>query len=363
MARIAIDARIINTSTGRYAERLIHYLEKIDKVNNYLIIVPTKDRAYYQPTNPNFEIITVDIPNYSLAEQTSFLKFLDGLGADLVHFAMPQQPVVYRGRKVTTFHDLTLLKTYNSDKGWLKFHLKQLVGRYVFRRVALSNDHIITPSEFTKQELQSFFPVPTDRISVIYEAGETTASDASAYKLPFQRYIMYVGSQSDYKNITRLAEAHQQLLATHPDLGLVLVGKKDVMAQRHDQLFSDRGYRNILFTGFVSDGELNWLYANAAAYVFPSLMEGFGLPGLEAMSRGLPVVSSNATCLPEVYGPAAIYFDPMNVGEMASAIDSVVSDESLRQSLIEAGHQQVAKYSWEKMARETLAVYEQILKN
>ena len=157
---IAIDARVINSGTGTYVVKLLEQLERLDTTNRYSILVPTKDRDYWQPHNPNFTIRTVDFANYSLAEQLDFRRYLDELKPDLVHFCMPQQPVFYRGKHVTTVHDMTLLKTYNSDKNWLVFHLKQLVGRWVFRRIARTSEHIITISQTTKQEYQSFTKIP-----------------------------------------------------------------------------------------------------------------------------------------------------------------------------------------------------------
>src|SRR5690606_23289315 len=160
-------------------------------------------------------------------------------------------------------------------------------------------------------------------------------------------------------NIKRLGDAHQQLLKTHPDLGLILVGKKNDAIRSNEAYFESKGYKNILFTDFIPDQQRDWLYTHAAAYIFPSLMEGFGLPGLEAMGYGAPVVSSNATCLPEVYGDAAHYFDPRSVDDMARAIDEVLTDEILRRRLIGNGYAQLGRYSWERMAKQTLAVYRQ----
>ena len=136
MSHIAIDARVINSGTGTYVVKLLEYLQKIDHQNTYSILVPTKDKDYWQPTNSNFNVLTIDFKNYSLAEQLGFKTFLDDLSPDLVHFCMPQQPIRYRGKHVTTVHDMTLLNTYNSDKNWLVFHAKQLVGRWVFKKIA-----------------------------------------------------------------------------------------------------------------------------------------------------------------------------------------------------------------------------------
>lgn len=362
MSHIAIDARIINSSTGRYVERLVTYLQEVDTKNQYTILVPEKDKDFWTPTAENFSVQTINYDNYSLSEQLGFNAFLKNLNADLVHFCMPQQPIAYAGKKVTTFHDLTLLKTYNSDKNWLIYHTKQKIGKYVFRRVANENNHIIAISEFTKKELLSIFPeVPEKNISVIYEASDVSAIAPKKYKLPFKKFILYVGQQSDYKNIKRLGDAHQILLAQYPDLGLVLVGNKNEAAKTNEAYFKSRNYTNIHFTGFVDDNELSWLYANSQAYIFPSLMEGFGLPGLEAMGYGTPVVSSNATCLPEVYGQAAHYFNPLDTSDIAEAITQVLSDEKLHSRLAKNGYKQIKKYSWKKMAKETHRVYEKVL--
>ena len=361
MAHIAIDARIVNSSTGRYVERLLHYLQAVDTKNRYTILVPEKDRYYWKPTAKNFTVMVADFDNYSLEEQVGFNRFLTDLSPDLVHFCMPQQPVLYKGKSVTTFHDMTLVRTYNSDKNWLLFHAKQLVGKQVFKKVARKADHIIAISEYTKKDLLDFVDIPENKVSVIYEAGETTSGKSTPYSVPFTQFLLYVGSQSDYKNIKRLADAHQQLLKNYPKLGLVLAGKLNAAALRTQAYVTDKKYKNIHFTDFVSDQELNWLYDNAASYVFPSLMEGFGLPGLEAMCHNLPVVSSNATCLPEVYGDAAIYFDPLNVDDIAEKISLVLDSKEIQTQLAKEGQKQLKKYSWKKMAKETHAVYMKVL--
>lgn len=354
---IAIDARIINSSTGRYVERLITYLQDVDTTNEYSILVPTKDKDFWKPRNANFTVRTADFANYSFAEQTGFKKYLKKLNADLVHFCMPQQPIGYTGKKVTTFHDLTLLNTYNSDKNWLVFHAKQKVGAYVFKKVVETNDEIITVSKFTQDELIKFSAPAEEKSTVIYESSDVAQTVPKKYDLPFKNYLLYVGQQSDYKNIKRLGDAHQILLAKYPDLGLVLVGKKNTSVLTNEDYFNKREYKNILFTDFVDDAQLGWLYSHASAYVFPSLMEGFGLPGLEAMGYGTPVVSSNATCLPEIYGQAAHYFNPLDTSDMAEAIDQVLSDDTIRTRLSKAGYKQIKKYSWKKMANETHAIY------
>lgn len=354
---IVIDARIINSSTGRYVERLLHYLQEVDATNRYTVLVPSKDLNYWQPTATNFTVAVADFTNYSFGEQLGFKKLLDSLKPDLVHFCMPQQPIQYKGTSVTTFHDLTLLDTYNSDKNWAAFHIKQMVARFVFPLIARKSRHIITPTKYVKDDVSKRLKVSPEKITFTHEAADITPEAPKKYDHPFTKFILYVGQQSDYKNIKRLGDAHQKLLETHPDLGLILVGSKNASALKNEAYFTEHNYKNILFTGFVDDNQLAWLFQHCEAYVFPSLMEGFGLPGLEAMAYGAPVVSSNATCLPEVYGMAAEYFDPLDVGDMTDAISLVLDNPTRRQELIASGTKQVKKYSWRRMAEQTHEVY------
>ena len=354
---ITIDARIINSSTGTYVKKLLIYLQEIDKENRYTVLVPSKDLNYLKLTNKNFRLVAADFKNYSFGEQTAFKKFLDDLAPDLVHFCMPQQPILYKGTHVTTVHDLILLTTYNSDKNWLIFHVKQLIGRYVFKKIAQTSQHIITPTHYVKNAFVDFAKIPENKVTVTIEGADVFVDKIRPFKHPFDNFLLYVGQQSDYKNIRRLGDAHQKLLATQPDLGLILVGKKTAAHLKNESYFAAKGYKNILYTGFLDDDQRDWLFANCSAYVFPSLMEGFGLPGLEAMGYGAPVASSNATCLPEVYGEAAHYFDPKDVDDMARAINDILIDKKLRDKLVKKGYEQVKKYSWLTMAEQTHQIY------
>ena len=149
--------------------------------------------------------------------------------------------------------------------------------------------------------------------------------------------------------------------AQHHDLLLVLAGKKDANYRRIEKKVDKNSIKNVVFTDFVSEGQLRWLYEHCAAYVFPSLSEGFGLPGLEAMLHGAPVISSNATCLPEIYGDAAHYFDPYKTQAIADALNAVLINSNLRWELIDKGKEQVAKYSSQRMAEQTLQIYSHVL--
>jgi glycosyltransferase involved in cell wall biosynthesis len=357
MSHIAIDARIIHSSTGRYVERLLHYLQTVDTVNTYTVLVLKKDKDFWQPTADNFSVVVANFKQYSVSEQFGFKRLLDDLSPDLVHFCMPQQPILYKGKKVTTIHDLTLLKVYNSDKNWLVYHFKQAVGHFVFKRVIATSTHIITPSDYSKKEIIVFSNLAKGKITTTPLAADLSTDTPEPYELPFSQFIMYVGQQSDYKNVRRLGVAHQRLVKKYPDLGLVLVGALNDSAKMNQEFFADKAYKNIVFTDFVSDSQLNWLYQQATAYVFPSLMEGFGFPGLEAMGHGTPVVSSNATCLPEVYGGAAHYFNPNDTTDMARAVDEVIENSMLRDELVKEGYLQFKKYSWLKTAKKTHQIY------
>lgn len=172
---------------------------------------------------------------------------------------------------------------------------------------------------------------------------------------------MYVGRPTPHKNLERLIEAYALLRGQHPNLKLVLVGKTDANYQRIAASVEAQGIPGVVFAGFVSEGQMRWLYEHCAAYVFPSLSEGFGLPALEAMVHGAPVVSSDATCLPEIYGDAAHYFDPLSVESMTDAINEVLTDKKLSTELIKRGGHQASQYSWQRMAEQTLAIYNQAL--
>jgi glycosyltransferase involved in cell wall biosynthesis len=148
---------------------------------------------------------------------------------------------------------------------------------------------------------------------------------------------------------------------THPKLKLVLVGKFDANYQLLKNYVRRNDISGVIFTDFVSEGQLRWLYENAKAYVFPSLSEGFGLPGLEALAHGLPLVSSRATCLPEIYKDAAIYFDPKSTSDMTEKIKMVLEDKELAAKLRQRGPRVAAQYSWARTAEQTLALYDEVL--
>lgn len=364
MARIVIDAREYTSTTGRYMFRLLQYLDGLQTEHEFLILLKPKDMDVYEYQNPNFKKIACTHKEFTFAEQIGFKKQIKDLHPDLVHFGMVQQPVWYRGKVVTTMHDLITTRFPNPAKNVIVYTFKQQVYKWVNKRVAKKSQAIITPTQFVKDDVVNYTGVNPNKITVTYESADLIKDAAEPIDaLQNKQFIMYLGRPTPHKNLERLIDAFELLRAQHPELTLVLAGKKDANYQRIDANVQARGIKHVYFTDFVSEGQLRWLYNNCRAYVFPSLSEGFGLPALEAMAHGAPIVSSNTSCLPEVYGDAAHYFEPTDVQAMADAINEVLTNKDLRQQLLANGEKQVKKYSWQRTAEQTLAIYNQVLRS
>ena len=176
-------------------------------------------------------------------------------------------------------------------------------------------------------------------------------------------FLLAVGNAYPHKNLERLILAFGKLVTKYVlDYQLVIAGKKDDFHSALEEEVKKSGLDGrVIFTGFVNDSELAGLYKASSAYVFPSLSEGFGLPALEAMSYGTPVISSNSTCLPEILGDSAVYFDPKNIDNIAKVISQVMADKKLQEKMVKKGYMRVKKYNWKSTARVTLGVYEKIL--
>ena len=171
-------------------------------------------------------------------------------------------------------------------------------------------------------------------------------------------YIMYVGNSYPHKNLELLLQATRIAVRQGEKFQVVLVGKRDYFSKRLEELSREMGLSNVLFYGFAPDDELATLYEHAAAYFFPSLSEGFGLPGLEAMQASLPVFAARSASLPEVFGSAAYYFDPHSPEDIVRSIQVALHDTIIRQRLVAAGHERLSHFSWATMAQQTLRVYE-----
>jgi glycosyltransferase involved in cell wall biosynthesis len=362
MSQIVIDARESGTTSGRYVDKLIEYLHKLNIGSEVLVLTKSHRLDFLKGVAPKFNIIESPYKEFTFSEQIRLNRQIKKIKPDLVHFAMVQQPIMYRGKVVTTMHDLITTRFKNPSRNPIVFNFKQIVYKWVNRVVARKSAVIITPSEFSKEDVAKFAKVNSRKIVVTYEAADKIIDQPEPIpELVNSKFIMYAGRPQPHKNLYRLITAFSALKKDRPDLKLVLVGKSDILFERLKTWVTTEKIKDVVFTDFVSEGSLRWLYENCQAYVFPSLSEGFGLPGLEAMAHGAPVISSNATCLPEIYGNAAAYFDPLNIEDISLRINEVLKSPSLRDELVKKGFSQVKKYSWERMAEQTLEVYKSVL--
>lgn len=362
---IVIDARIRQASTGRYTDRLIQHLEAIDTENTYSILVRPDDS--WQASNPRFRTVPCRYEQFSFnpLDQIGFAWQLYRLKPDLVHFTMTQQPLFYFGKIVTTTHDLTMLRFTRASRfpAWLHA-MGMSLYRFLFWFAHKKSRKIIVPTQFVANDLAEYQPFTKDKIVVTYESSEPPLPVAAKQPAGIERpFIFHVGSPFPHKNLNRLIKAFEIIHASQPELKLMLPGKiKDQFKTDLDNWIAASPAKDaISVPGFVSDEELKWLYENAECYVLPSLSEGFGLPGLEAMAHGCPLASSNATCLPEVYQDAALYFDPYDPQDIAEKVQIIIQQPELAQDLIAKGKQLLPRYSWRTMAEQTLSVYKEVL--
>ncbi len=375
--RIGIDARFYGPDSkglGRYTEQLIKNLEKSDTKNTYVIFLRAKEYHTYTPRNKNFTKVCADFRWYSFAEQIFFPFVLRAARCDVVHFPHFNVPFFYKKKFVVTIHDLILLRyptiratTLHPILYWIKFAAYKLV----IRRAIHAAQHIIAVSDFTRKDiLRHYTKINPSKVIVTYEAAcdaiQLSSREAdeiiSNYAI-IKPYILYAGNAYPHKNLESLVRAFiaSDVAQTHE---LILVGKNDFFYRRLMREVGAHGYsEKIRMLPSVPDVVLNVLYSRAVAFIFPSLYEGFGLPPLEAMLHGCPVATSDATCLPEIVGDAALLFDAKKQEDITRAIERIVSDRELRERLIREGRQHALTYSWHRMAQETCAVYEKIKKS
>ena len=367
--RIGIDARFygsVGKGLGRYTSELIRHLEQVDTENDYVIFLRRSNFNSYVPKNPRFTKALAEFPWYTWREQVLYPFFLRKHRLDLMHFPHFNVPLFYGRPFVVTVHDLILLShptTRASTLGPLIFRVKFLLYLLVIRRAISEAAAVLTVSHWTKKEIIERFPFAKQKdIVVTYEAcapslkaGEDMLP-ARDKRLPF---ILYVGNAYPHKNLDRLLEAFARFRNDgRAEWRLVLVGTEDYFYARLKREAAEKHLDgNVTFFGHATDEQLADLYRTASFYAFPSLCEGFGLPPLEAMCHGLPVASSDATCLPEVLGDAARYFDPVSVVDMAAAFGALAGDPDLRHGLAAKGLAHAKKFDWKACAVATKAVY------
>lgn len=378
MAKIGIDARFYGTSgkgLGRYTQKLIENLERVDDKNTYFVFLRKNNFNEFSPQKENFKKVLADFKWYGFSEQFFYPFLLRKYKLDIVHFPHFNVPILYRKKIIITIHDLILLHfptlrgtTLNPFFYWIKFFAYKIVINSAIRRAK----KVITVSNFTKRDILKNYNIPEGKIVVTYEScddfcrfspeGEGDILDDYGLSRDehgiIKPYILYVGNAYPHKNLERLVRSFEVVGRKRKNLYLVLVGKRDHFYEKVVKEVKEKDISNVIFTGYVKDGDLDILYRRALAYVFPSLYEGFGLPPLEAMAKGLPVISSNHECMREILGDSAYYFDANNEENIAEAVLHVISEDSLMRDLSRKGYERLTKYSWKRMANDTLAIYE-----
>jgi len=367
--RIGIDARFYGpraTGIGIYTEELIKNLLKIDQTNQYVIFLRKEAYRSYQIKNKNVEKVLTEIPHYSFKEQTALNPYFKAAKLDLVHFTHFNKPIFYHQPYLVTIHDLTML-FYPPRTNFLK----KKIFEWVIKSAVKNALKIIVPSQQTKKDLNEYLNVPTEKIELIYEALPSNFKPAKIknrtilkkYRIT-KPYLFYTGQQKPHKNLIRLVEAFKDLNRKYPSKWqLVLAGKIDPSHPELGQKIEELNLKDeVILAGFVRDQDLPQLYVQAQAYVLPSLYEGFGLPPLEAMASKIPVIASSSSCIPEILGDGAYYFDPKNIQEMSRAMEGVLLSPKIRQKLLKNGPKILVRYSWQKNARQTLKIYQNLRK-
>lgn len=367
--KIGIDARFFGPEErglGRYTQELILHLQDIDHENSYVCFLPPRYYESFTFHNPHFSKVLADFRWYTLAEQRKMPKLVRASGVEAMlypHYNVPLlNPVPY----IVTIHDL-IIHHFPTRRATTLGPIKQgikMLGYHITIGMAVKRaKQVIAVSQYTKDDIVKTFGIGPEKVSVTYEAADKTHEAPKRQPEDYgvhKPYFLYVGNAYPHKNIEMLVRSFQDFRKTHPEYHLVLVGKKEYFYERLEKETRNSGLaEHVVFAGFVPDGDLSLIYKNALAYVFPSKYEGFGLPPLEAMLYQVPVISSRASCLPEILGDAAIYFDPESASALTGALKEVVEDPGTRQVLMEKGQQQVARYSWSRMAQETYNVIQQ----
>jgi len=370
---VAIDVRHLGDfGYGTYIRNLIRAMGELERELQFVLIARAGGLGELGPLPPNFRMVAYPREDSNLFENFAFPWFVRRLGADVIHIPLNNVPIFIPKPYIVTIHDMSsLMFDYASDPQG-RLHL------WRFRRGLLRADRVIAVSGATRRDVLNLMNIPASRVLKIYNAIDpgflTIESDAKKRQEVLDRYqidypyLLYAGSVNPRKNVARIVEALallRQDLVEHPkykDLRLVIIG--DQMSKYpalRRAVHQSRVKDVVRFLGFVKREELKVFYQQAEVFVFPSLYEGFGLPPLEAMALGTPVVSSGVSALPEVVGDAAMIVKPENVFDIARGVREVLLDDGLRSDLIAKGYQQVKRFSWYDTARQVLETYRDVL--
>lgn len=365
--KIVLDARMYGLEhggIGRYVVNLVEQLQKLDDKNDYTLLLR---KGYFSQLNmpDRWKKVLVDARHYSFKEQFSVARSLESLKPDLVHFPHFNVPVFYRGKYIVTIHDLLMHKRGAAATTLhpMAYFIKRVGYKLVFENSIKRAHKIIVPTSFVKSEVVKAYPAVADKLEVIYEGvdesifgGRVTSGYLRRNKIK-KPYFLYVGNVYPHKNVGRLVEA-----AASAEAKLVVVTPRNVFQKRLEEFVKSHNAQDYVhFTGYVEDRDLSTLYKNAAAFVYPSLEEGFGLPGLEAMVNKCLVLASDTPVFKEVYKDNAIYFNPMDFSSIARAMAEVLKMENDQKGKLTAKAYEFAKrYNWQETARKTLEIYNSV---
>jgi glycosyltransferase involved in cell wall biosynthesis len=384
--RIVIDTRHIKDfGIGTYIRNLLRALATLDRENHYVLVTFKESLGELAGLPSNFVPVVYGRSDSDPLDQIAFSLFLRHFSADLVHIPLNVVPLAMPKPYVLTVHDMSSL-LFDDQPG-----LRKKFRLYQFRRGLLRADRVIAVSAATRRDIEDLFGISTEQVRLVYNAPdpkfvERAASSEDKISEPgaqpphlrsiLERYqidypfLLYAGAIRAQKNIPRLVEAFAVVrgdLETHrvyKDLRLIIIGDE---ISRHPAVrfavIRTRVEQVVRFLGFVPLDTLRVFYEAASAFVFPSLYEGFGLPPLEAMASGTPVVCSNLSSHPEVVGEAAVLVNPENVFYISRGIREVLTNESLRGTLIGKGYEQARRFSWESTARQVLDIYGEVARS
>lgn len=371
--KIGIDCRLWNeTGVGRYTKNLVHELQAVDKKNSYTLFVLTRDYDQVLSAIDNrkkWTLVTADVRWHTLAEQLRFPAIIASEELDLVHFPYFSVPIFYHKKFVVTIHDL-ILNHYPTGKAStlpaFLYWIKQIGYRFVIQEAARKSDFIITVSNATKNEIVSYFDVDPSRVAVTYEGVDSKISNfkfpISNKKADSSKYFLYVGNAYPHKNLERLLDAFSIFHQQYPVVKLKLIGKEDYFYKRlKKKIKNTQLEESVELLGYVSDKKLAELYSNCVAVVCPSLMEGFGLPGLEAMEHGALVLAAKIPVYKEIYQDNCLYFNPHSTKDIQRSLqEGYLLSKEKREQFVRSETQYARNFSWKKMAQETLAIYNKV---
>ena len=366
--RVAIDARKLHDfGIGTYIRNLLRHLARIDRDSEYVLLCRESDLEVASQLGPNFRAVLEPSPNYSLREQIHVPWVLHREKPDVFHAPHYVLPPATRCRSVVTIHDCIHLMFPQ----YMRNRAAYFYARASMWSAAHQAHRILTVSQASKRDIIHFFSVPPEKVVVVYNAIEERFSDTpseEAIERVRERYqlnhpfVLYVGNIKPHKNLVRLIEAFAELRRREFDeLKLLIIGDEiSKLPALRRAVHSHKLHKHVRFLGYLEDETLASLYRLASVFVFPSLYEGFGLPPLEAMASGTPVVTSNVSSMPEVTGDAAILVDPYSVDSIVEGIARVLTDPALSADLRRKGIARAREFSWDRSVQRTRQLYQEV---